>query len=158
MEWKICKGLMEQSWSGMLNVYPAIRQNLSMRMVLLGSCQQLDTDKEIIWIIYIMMHWSFASSGIDVSLDVDMPSLPPVLLPKALPMVVLKPSHPSFRMVFQHHGFWSSIASAMKLSMTNATWQWAHAHRTHWSQYVAYHSEAASRWNDIWEIQVWCQL
>lgn len=47
-------GLMEQSWSGMLNVYPAIRQNLSMRMVLLGSRQQLDADKEIIWIIYIM--------------------------------------------------------------------------------------------------------
>lgn len=39
----------------MLNVYPATRLNLSMRMVpFLGSCQQLDADKKICWIIYIM--------------------------------------------------------------------------------------------------------
>lgn len=40
---------------GMLNVYPATRLNLSMCIVpFLGSCQQLDADKEIRWIIYIM--------------------------------------------------------------------------------------------------------
>ncbi|XP_075797836.1 uncharacterized protein LOC142831494 [Microtus pennsylvanicus] len=39
----------------MLNVYPATRLNLSMCMVpFLGSCQQLDADKKICWIIYIM--------------------------------------------------------------------------------------------------------
>lgn len=59
---------------------------------------------------------------------------------------------------FSITGFDPTLPLSMELSMTNATWQWVHIHRTHWSQYVAYHSKAASLWNDIWETLLWCQL
>lgn len=49
------QGIDGAKWIRMLNVYPATRLNLSMCIVpFLGSCQQLDADKEIRWIIYIM--------------------------------------------------------------------------------------------------------
>lgn len=111
----------------------------------LASLQQLDAGKENLWLICIMdvlelcFLWSRSVSG------VGMTSLPTVLLPKPLSMVVLKPSHHT-ECLFQHHSLKPRIACgpvAMGLITTNAMRLWAHVHRTHWFQHATYHHEAA---------------
>lgn len=128
-------------------------------MVLLGSRQQLDAHKEIIWIIYIMdalelcFLWNRRISGRRYAFSTSSASA------KSIAHGCFEANSFSIQNgFFNITGFDPTLPLAMELSMTNATWQWVHTHRTHWSQYVAYHSKAASLWNDIWETLQWCQL
>lgn len=110
----------------------------------LGTHQQLDGDKKILWIIYIMdvlelcFLWNRSISGCVYAFSTSSASA------KTIVCGCFESKSSSLQnALFNVIGFYPAFPLAMGLIMTNAMWQWAHVHRTHWSQHDTYHYEAA---------------